>query len=61
MRLRLLEGFLAAKESGNIAVCCIFDNEEVGSSTKQGAGSTFLRDTLRRIALCPERTSRSSR
>ena len=47
-----LEGFLAAKESGNIAVCCIFDNEEVGSSTKQGAGSTFLRDTLRRIALC---------
>ena len=47
-----LEGLLAAKESGNIAVCCIFDNEEVGSSTKQGAGSTFLRDTLRRIALC---------
>ena len=47
-----LEGFLAAKESGNIAVCCIFDNEEVGSATKQGAGSTFLRDTLRRIALC---------
>ena len=47
-----LSGFLAAKESGNIAVCCIFDNEEVGSSTKQGAGSTFLRDTLRRIALC---------
>jgi aspartyl aminopeptidase len=28
-----LEGFLAAKESGNIAACCIFDNEEVGSST----------------------------
>ena len=47
-----LSGFLAAKESGNIAVCCIFDNEEVGSATKQGAGSMFLRDTLRRIALC---------
>ena len=47
-----LEGLLAAKESGHIAVCCVFDNEEVGSSTKQGAGSTFLRDTLRRIALC---------
>ena len=47
-----LSGFLAAKESENVAVCCIFDNEEVGSATKQGAGSTFLRDTLRRIALC---------
>ena len=47
-----LEGFLASEEGENIAVCCIFDNEEVGSATKQGAGSTFLRDTLRRIALC---------
>ena len=44
-----LEGFLAAKESGNIAVCCIFDNEEVGSGTKQGAKSSFLRDVLERI------------
>lgn len=47
-----LEGFLNAEESGSIPVCCIFDNEEVGSSTKQGAASTFLRDTLRRVALC---------
>ena len=32
-----------------INVCAIFDNEEVGSSTKQGADSTFLEDTLWRI------------
>lgn len=32
-----------------INVCAVFDNEEVGSSTKQGANSTFLEDTLWRI------------
>ncbi len=42
-------GFLAAEERGTIPVCCVFDNEEVGSTTKQGAGSVLLRDTLRRI------------
>ena len=37
-------------ETGCIPVCCAFHNEEVGSVTKQGAGSTFLCDTLRRIS-----------
>lgn len=44
-----LKGFLAAGEGESLPVHCVFDNEEVGSSTKQGAGSSFLRDTLLRI------------
>ena len=47
----LLEGFLAAAPSGSVPVFCAFDNEEVGSETKQGAASSLLSDTLRRIAL----------
>ena len=29
-----------------VNVCAVFDNEEVGSGTKQGADSTFLKDVL---------------
>ncbi len=45
-----LEGFLHAEENSAVNVLCVFDNEETGSATKQGAGSTLLRDTLWRIA-----------
>lgn len=44
-----LTGFLAAEPSDSVAVHCVMDNEEVGSGTKQGAASTFLKDVLHRI------------
>ena len=44
-----LQGFLAARPGDSVAVHCVFDNEEVGSGSKQGAAGTFLSDTLRRI------------
>lgn len=44
-----LEGFLLGKKETSASLLCIFDNEEVGSSTKQGAASTFLTDTISRI------------
>lgn len=47
----LTEGFLQSGPSQAIPVLAIFDNEEVGSETKQGAASNFLRDTLRRLTL----------
>jgi len=43
------QGFLKAEESGSIPVLCVFDSEEVGSVSMQGAASTLLTDTLERI------------
>ena len=44
-----LKGFLSAAKYTKLSVYVVFDNEEVGSSTRQGAASTFLSDTLERI------------
>jgi len=45
-----IKAFTESTSEDYINVCTIFDNEEVGSGTRQGADSTFLEDTLRRIA-----------
>ena len=51
-----LEGFLRGERKESIAVHCVLDNEEVGSTTKQGAAYTFLKDTLMRINMGLGRT-----
>lgn len=44
-----LKAFLNARNEHGVNVYCCFDNEEVGSNTKQGAMSTFLYDVLQRL------------
>ena len=45
-----LAGFLTSETPDSVAaVWCMFDNEEVGSGTRQGAMSTFLADVMARV------------
>ena len=46
-----LTGFLSAKPKKNVPVLAVFDNEEVGNETKQGAKSTLLPSVLSRISV----------
>ena len=46
-----LEALLASQPTDTTQVLAIFDNEETGSQTKQGAGSPFLSYMLKRVAL----------
>lgn len=47
-----LEGLLADNSTPNATQClAIFDNEETGSGTKQGAGSPFLQSLLERLVM----------
>ena len=41
-----MKAFVNSTPENYINVCAVFDNEEVGSGTKQGADSTFLEDVL---------------
>ena len=43
------KGFLNARESEAVSVLCVFDSEEVGSMSNQGAGAGLLKTTLQRI------------
>lgn len=48
-----LEGFLEEKKPDRaVSVWCMFDNEEVGSGTRQGALGNFLTDTISRLEEC---------
>ena len=45
------QGFLEAEGSANVPVLCVFDSEEVGSSSLQGAASDLLEGLLERICV----------
>lgn len=51
-----LQGFLKGEDEEAVNVFACFDNEEVGSGTKQGAGSTFFYDVLHRVNMSLEKS-----
>lgn len=51
-----MTAFLKTEPSRYLGVCGVLDNEEVGSATRQGAGSDFLESSLRRLCEALGRT-----
>lgn len=49
-----VKALLSADPTNNTNVLVCFDNEEVGSSTKQGADSEMLSNILERIVICSD-------
>ena len=47
----LVGGLVQAENKSGISMAALFDHEEIGSRTKQGAGSMLLRDVARKIML----------
>lgn len=48
-----LIGFLLSTDEVNMPVLALFNSEEVGSATPEGAGSAFMSGVLRRISFAP--------
>ncbi len=44
-----LQGFMNSHSKNSLNLCTVFDNEEVGSRTRQGMGSTFMAEVINRI------------
>lgn len=47
-----MRAFIDGENPKSVTMCCVFDNEEVGSNTMQGADSTMLSDCMERISFC---------
>ena len=45
-----IRALVSVQPAAHLAMACVFDNEEVGSGSMQGADSSFLSDVLDRIA-----------
>lgn len=47
----LLDGIISGERENGINLIALFDHEEIGSRTKQGAGSMLLRDVVEKLQL----------